>query len=85
MSRATSRRNSGRGSATSSIKAVVPLSAKIEEAHSRGTTVLTHAPKSTGALAYDQFVEEVIDGGRTQKRGRSKAVGNPGTGAVDAA
>jgi chromosome partitioning protein len=66
-------------------KAVVPLSAKIEEAHSRGTTVLTHAPKSTGALAYDQFVEEVINGGRSQKRGRSKTVGNPGAGAVDAA
>jgi chromosome partitioning protein len=66
-------------------KAVVPLSAKIEEAHSRGTTVLTHAPKSTGALAYDQFVEEVINGGRTQKRGRSKIVGDSGAGAVDAA
>jgi chromosome partitioning protein len=66
-------------------KAVVPLSARIEEAHSRGTTVLTHAPKSAGALAYDQFVEEVINGGRTQKRSRSKTVGNPGTGAVDAA
>jgi chromosome partitioning protein len=62
--------------------AVVPLSSKIEEAHSRGTTVMDYAPKSAGALAYAQLVEEIAHG-RTQKRGRGKTVGGPGT--VDAA
>jgi len=63
--------------------AVVPLSSKIEEAHSRGTTVMDYAPKSAGALAYTQLVEEIVAHGRAQDRSGSKAVGSPG--AVDAA
>ena len=63
--------------------AVVPLSSKIEEAHSRGTTVMDYAPKSAGALAYAQFIEEIIAHGRTQKRSGSQAV--RGSGAIDAA
>jgi chromosome partitioning protein len=63
--------------------AVVPLSSKIEEAHSRGTTVMDYAPKSAGALAYAQLVEEIIAHGRAQDRSGSQAVGSPG--AIDAA
>jgi chromosome partitioning protein len=43
--------------------AVVPLSAKVEEAHSRGTTVLGHAPGSAPALAYSRLVSEVLGHG----------------------
>jgi chromosome partitioning protein len=60
-------------------KATVPLSAKIEEAHSRGTTVMDFAPKSAGALAYAQLVEEIADG-RAQDRGGPEAVRCVGTG-----
>jgi chromosome partitioning protein len=63
--------------------AVVPLSSKIEEAHSRGTTVMDYAPKSAGAIAYAQFTEEVIAHGRAKKRSGTKTVGSPG--AIDAA
>jgi chromosome partitioning protein len=63
--------------------AVVPLSSKIEEAHSRGMTVMDYAPKSAGAIAYAQFIEEIIAHGRAKKRSGSQAVGGPG--AVDAA
>jgi chromosome partitioning protein len=63
---------------------VVPLSAKVEESHSRGLTVLDHAPRSAPALAYLALVEEVIrNGGREAKRRGVKA-GGP-AGAVDAA
>jgi chromosome partitioning protein len=63
--------------------AVVPLSAKVEEAHTRGLTVLQHAPKSTAALAYAQFVEEVLSHGREKNRRGDAPVGGPG--AIDAA
>jgi len=63
--------------------AVVPLSSKIEEAHSRGMTVMDYAPKSAGALAYAQLVEEIIAHGRAQDRSGSQTVGSPG--AIDAA
>lgn len=48
-------------------RATVPLSAKVEEAHSRGLTVLDHAPKSAPALAYLSLVEEVISHDRETK------------------
>jgi chromosome partitioning protein len=48
----------------------IPLSVKVEEAHSRGLTVLEHAPKSAAAIAFDALVTEVLDYGRgTQERG----------------
>lgn len=62
--------------------AVIPLSAKIEEAHTHGKTVVEFAPKSSGALAYAQLVKEIAHG-RAQDRGGVEAVGGPGT--VDAA
>ena len=55
-------------------EATIPLSAKIEEACSRGLTVLDHAPKSPGAIAYQRLIEEISHGG-TSKRGRGKTVG----------
>jgi len=49
-------------------EATVPQSAKIEEAHTRGQTVLDWSPRSSGAVAYNAFVTEVLDG-RSEKRG----------------
>jgi chromosome partitioning protein len=60
--------------------AMIPLSVKVEEAHSRGLTVLDHAPKSAPALAYDQLVEEVLCG-EAERRGGS--AGGP-LGTIDA-
>ncbi len=60
-------------------RAVVPLSSKIEEAHTRGLTVLEHAPKSPGAAAYDQIVAEILnDGTGTEVGGGVAGVGRPG-------
>ncbi len=63
-------------------KAVIPLSSKVDEAHTHGKTVTDFAPKSAPALAYAQLVQE-IDRGREKDRGRGKAVGRAGK--VDAA
>ena len=41
----------------------IPKNVKIEEAHSRGESVLTYAPDSTGAKAYQELTEEVITRG----------------------
>lgn len=59
-------------------QATVPLSAKIEEAHTRGLTIGEYAPKSAAALAYDELVGEVIDHGRAQERGGAGAGAGPG-------
>lgn len=64
--------------------ATIPQSVKVEEACTRGLTVLEHAPKSPPAVAYDQLVSEVISyGKRSQVGSRVAGVGRPG--AVDAA
>lgn len=60
-------------------RATIPLSAKVEESHSHGATVLDFAPRSAPALAYDQLVSEVDHGGTKERRGR-KAVRTPGEG-----
>lgn len=39
---------------------IIPKNIKLEEAHSRAESIYTYAPKSKGALAYSQFVEEVV-------------------------
>jgi chromosome partitioning protein len=60
-------------------QAIVPLSAKVEEACTRGLTIGEYAPKSAAALAYDELVREVIDhGDRATERGGIAAVGGPG-------
>ena len=63
-------------------RASVPFSAKVEEAHSRGLTVLAHAPKSAPALAYLSLVEEVISNGREAKRRGVKGGGTVGESAA---
>ncbi len=44
-------------------KTVIPQNISIEEAHSRAQSVLTHAPKSKGSIAYGQLVQEVLQRG----------------------
>jgi len=39
---------------------VIPKNISLEEAHSRHTHVFDHAPRSVGAIAYREFVKEVI-------------------------
>ncbi|HMB08826.1 MAG TPA: ParA family protein [Isosphaeraceae bacterium] len=64
-------------------RTTIPLSAKIEEAHTRGQTVMEYAPKSSGAVAYGGLVDEVLSYGRAKSRRRASSIG--GTGTVDAA
>ena len=58
-------------------RSAIPLSSKVEEAHTRGQTVMEYAPRSAGALAYDALVEEIISYGRAEERGRVAPVGGP--------
>lgn len=44
-------------------KTVIPRNIKVEEAHSRGMSVFDYAPESKGALAYQEFVKELISRG----------------------
>jgi chromosome partitioning protein len=64
-------------------RTTIPLTSKIEEAHTRATTVMAWAPKSTGAVAYQSLVDEVLNHGGTNARRRNPSLGGPGT--VDAA
>jgi chromosome partitioning protein len=41
-------------------KTVIPRNVKVEEAHSRYQSIFTYAPKSKGAHAYEDLVEEVM-------------------------
>ncbi|MCA9093705.1 MAG: ParA family protein [Planctomycetaceae bacterium] len=41
-------------------KTTIPLNVKVEEAHSRGRSVLDYAPASAGAQAYLEFTKEVL-------------------------
>jgi chromosome partitioning protein len=66
-------------------RSTIPLSSKFEEAASRGTTILAHAPKSPGAVAYEAFIEEVIAHGRARAKERGRGVTRGGVGAGDAA
>jgi chromosome partitioning protein len=61
-------------------RAVVPLSAKVEEAHTRGLTIAEYAPKSSAALAYEDLVGEIIDHGRAKERGGAGAGAGPRAG-----
>jgi len=44
-------------------KTLIPKNVKVEEAHSRSRSVFDYAPRSKGAKAYKQLVEEVISRG----------------------
>ncbi len=39
---------------------VIPRNIKVEEAHNRTAAIFDHAPKSTGAIAYELLTKEVI-------------------------
>src|ERR687885_537354 len=39
---------------------VIPRNIKVEEAHNRTMAIFDHAPKSTGAIAYEQLAKEVL-------------------------
>lgn len=47
---------------TLTFETVIPKNVRLEEAHSRAQSIFSHAPNSTGAKAYQLFVEEVIRG-----------------------
>lgn len=51
-------------------RATIPLSAKVEESHTRAMTVLEHAPRSSAAVAYEALIEEIIRHGSRAKDGR---------------
>lgn len=63
-------------------KTTIPMSAMVEAAATRGTTVLAHAPKSPAALAYDKLIEEIANERRAKDRGGVETVGRPGTSAA---
>jgi chromosome partitioning protein len=65
-------------------EATIPHSAKVEESHSRGLTVLDHAPRSAPALAYLSLVSEVIAHGDGTAKRRGVAPGGI-AGTTDAA
>ncbi|MDB5343264.1 MAG: 4Fe-4S iron sulfur cluster binding s, NifH/frxC family protein [Schlesneria sp.] len=41
-------------------RTAIPLNVKVEEAHSRGISVLDYSPDSAGAVAYLEFTKEVL-------------------------
>lgn len=45
-------------------RATIPRSIKVEEAHARHEPVLTYAPRTVGAVAYQALVDEVLNDGR---------------------
>jgi chromosome partitioning protein len=67
-------------------RTTIPMSSAVEAAHTRGLTVLEHAPKSAAAVAYTALVEEVLshggeeDGGRVVSGRRARADGSPKAG-----
>jgi chromosome partitioning protein len=64
-------------------KTTVPLSTKIEEANTRGLSVVDYAPKSPAAVAYTELVTEIMNHGQSSKRSRGATVGRSGK--IDAA
>lgn len=50
-------------------RTTIPLNVKVEEAHSRGLSVLDYAPESSGAQAYLDFTKEVFFYGHDQENG----------------
>ena len=54
----------------------IPTNAKLEEAHSRYQSVLDYAPRSAGAKAYAELVQEIIADGRSTNR-NGRAAGRP--------
>jgi len=57
-------------------KSAIPSNAKVEEAHGRFQSVLDYAPRSPGAKAYLDLVEEILSHGRTQERAGTTSSGS---------
>lgn len=57
-------------------RTTIPNSIQVEAASTRGTTVVSFAPKSPAAIAYQNLVTEVIEHGDGQTRGRGVGVGS---------
>ena len=55
------------------LDATVPRSVKFEEANARKLTILEHAPKSPGALAYQALTTEVMSRGHRSEEERDDA------------
>lgn len=64
-------------------RSVIPLSSKVEEAHTRGQTVMDYARLSPAARAYESLTEEVLNYGGSQAGRGGSSFGSAGT--VDAA
>jgi len=58
-------------------RTTIPTNAKCEEAHSRYQSVLEYAPRSAGAKAYAELVEEIIADGQRTQDGARVAPGGP--------
>jgi len=54
-------------------KATIPLTVQVEAAHTRAETIMTFAPKSPAALAYESLVDEVLSDGRHTEDGSGGA------------
>lgn len=54
-------------------KTTIPASVKVEEAHSRFVSVLEHAPKSPGAIAFDDLVTEFMSHAEERNRDSGRA------------
>jgi chromosome partitioning protein len=65
-------------------RSTIPLSASVEAAHTRGLTVMEHAPRSPAAVAYEGLVAEVLSYGGRKEDGRRVVPGRC-AGEVDAA
>lgn len=52
-------------------RSTIPMSAKVEEATTRGLTILEYAPHSPAGFAYSELVEEVVGHGREEDRSGS--------------
>jgi chromosome partitioning protein len=55
----------------------IPRSIKLEEAHARHESILTYAPKSSGAAAYKALTEEILDHAQRQENRDGDSSGNP--------
>ena len=55
----------------------IPRSIKLEEAHARHESILTYAPKSSGAAACKALTEEILDHAQRQENRDGDSSGNP--------
>lgn len=66
-------------------RTTIPHSIKVEEAHSRFLPVIDYAPRTAGAKAYIQLVEEMVHGEARERSGRTAVSITPAIGTDTAA